>query len=279
MSDVLISISQGSTNNALPLIWNASNKESSSYKEITYQPPFNYDELFRWIRSQLGAPTAPVELTDEQLQDCVAPAVYWYNYYRNARENTIYVTLEGNSKDGWEIPEEVGGEDNIIELIMKPRFPYTFYAGRTDIVGHVYMQWFFMQHQTNLRHMAGDYYLIMSTQKDINNIMGTEVKWNFYNGRLFINPTPPPGMNIGIRFRSAIPLNEINTNIFIRNYALGKAKTILGTIRSTFGGMVPGGNEMLTLRGEALIAEGKEEMERVIQTMQQLTEPLGFDWG
>lgn len=274
--DTFISISEGTVDDALSIVWGFEATDIGSQATGQY---FDYTEIFRWIRSQLGAPTAPVELTDEQLQDCVAPAVYWYNYYRNARENTMYITLEGNPRDGWKIPQEVGGEDNIIEIIMKPRFPYTFYAGRTDIVGQIYLQWFFMQHQTNLRHMVGDYYLVVSTQKDINNIMGTEVKWNFYNGKLFIHPTPPQGMNIGIRFRSAISINEINTNIFIRNYALGKAKTILGTIRSTFGGAVPGGNEMLTLRGEALIAEGKEEMENVIQTMQKLTEPLGFDWG
>lgn len=274
--DTFISISEGTIDNALDIVWGFETTDIGSQATGQY---FDYSEIFRWIRSQLGAPTAPVELTDEQLQDCVAPAVYWYNYYRNARENTIYVTLEGNSRDGWKIPQEVGGEDNIIEIIMKPRFPYSFYAGRSDIVGQIYLQWFFMQHQTNLRHMVGDYYLVMSTQKDINNIMGTEVKWHFYNGRLFINPNPPQGMIVGIRFRSAITLNEINTNIFIRNFALGKAKTVLGTIRSTFGGMVPGGNEMLTLRGEALIAEGKEEMDNTMQQMQQLTEPLGFDWG
>lgn len=274
--NTLISISEGTTDNALDLVWGFEDSDIGSQATGQY---FDYSEIYRWIRAQLGAPTVPVELTDEQLQDCVAPAVYWYNYYRNAKENIVYVTLEGNVREGWAIPQEVSGEDNIIEIIMHPRFPYVFYTGRTDIVGQVYMQWFFQQHQRDLRHMAGDYYLTMSTQKDINNIMGTEIKWHFYNGRLFIHPEPPAGIEIGIRFRSAVALNEINTNIFIRDYALGRAKTVLGTIRSTFGGSIPGGSEMLTLRGEALIAEGKEEMDKVIARMQTLTEPLGFDWG
>lgn len=274
--DTLISISEGTIDNALDIVWGFEDSDIGSQASGQY---FDYSEIYRWIRGQLGAPTVPVELTDEQLQDCVAPSVYWYNYYRNAKENTVYVTLEGSPREGWTIPQEVSGEDNIIEIIMHPRFPYVFYTGRTDIVGQVYMQWFFQQHQRDLRHMAGDYYLTMSVQKDINNIMGTEVKWHFYNGRLFIHPEPPAGMEIGIRFRSAVALNEINTNVFIRDYALGRAKTVLGTIRSTFGGSIPGGSEMLTLRGEAMIAEGKEEMEKVLQKMQALTEPLGFDWG
>lgn len=274
--DTFVSISEGTNADALPIIWGYEDSDMGSQGTGQY---FDYTEIYRWIRSQLGAPTVPVELTDEQLQDCVSHAVFWYNYYRNAKENIVYVTLDGNVREGWKIPKEIGGEDNIIEIIMKPRFPYVFYTGRTDIVGQVYMQWFFQQHQRDLRHMAGDYYLIMSTQKDINNIMGTEIKWHFYNGRLFINPEPPKGMEIGVRFRSAVSMNEINTNVFIRDYALGKAKTILGTIRSTFGGTIPGGGEMITLRGEALIAEGKEEMENVISRMMTLTEPLGFSWG
>lgn len=274
--DTFVSISEGSSNDALPVIWGFEASDIGSQGTGQY---FDYTEIYRWLRSQLGAPTVPVELTDEQLQDCVSHAVYWFNYYRNAKENIVYVTLDGNVRDGWAIPQEIGGEDNIIEIIMKPRFPYVFYTGRTDIVGQVYMQWFFQQQQRDLRHMAGDYYLTMSTQKDINNIMGTEIKWHFYNGRLFINPEPPAGIEIGVRFRSAVSMNEINTNIFIRDYALGKAKTILGTIRSTFGGTIPGGSEMITLRGEALITEGKQEMEEVISRMQSLTEPLGFEWG
>lgn len=274
--DAVINISEGVTSDALDIVWGFEVSDIGSQATGHF---FDYTEIYRWIRAQLGAPTVPVELTDEQLQDCVTPAVYWYNYYRNAKENIVYATLEGNVRDGWKIPEEVAGEDNIIEIIMSPRFPYVFYTGRTDLVGQVYMQWFFQQHQRDLRHMVGDYYLTMSVQKDLNNIMGTELKWHFYNGRLFLNPEPPMGAEIGIRFRSAVSLNEINTNVFIRDYALGRAKTILGTIRSTFGGVIPGGSEMLTLRGESLIAEGKEEMETVITKMQQLSEPLGFDWG
>lgn len=275
--DAIINISEGTEADALELVWGYEDSDIGSQSE---EPQFfDYSEIYRWIRSQLGAPQAPVELTDEQLQDCVSPAVYWYNYYRNAKENIIYASLTGNVRDGWEIPKEVAGEDNIIEIVMKPRFPYTFYTGRTDIIGQVYMQWFFQQNKRDLRHMAGDYYLTMSTQQDLNNIMGSGVKWHFYNGRLFLHPEPPVGMDIGIRFRSAVSVNEINTNIFIRDYALGRAKTVLGTIRATFGGTIPGGSEMLTLRGEAMISEGKEEMEAVIRRMQNLSEPLGFDWG
>jgi len=275
-SDAFISITEGVTNNALDIVWGY---EASDIGEQSVGKYFDYSEIYRWIRAQLGAPTVPVELTDEQLEDCVGAAVYWYNYYRNAKENILQVNLNGTSEEGFEIPQEVGGEDNIIEIIMKPRFPFTYYAGRSDIIGQIYLQWFFMQQQGGLRNMIGDYYLTMSAQQDINNIMGTNPSWHFYNGKIFIHPKPSVFMKVGIRFRSAVSINEINTNIIIKGYALAKAKTILGTIRSTFGSSIPGGSEMISLRGEALIAEGKEEMEQTIATIKSLSEPLGFTWG
>jgi len=274
--EAFIGISEGTVDNALDIVWGY---EATDFGEQATGQYFDYSEIFRWIRSQLGAPTVPVELTDEQLQDSVSSSVYWYNYYRNAKENFIYVTLEGGPRDGWKIPEEVGGEDNIIEIIMKPRFPYTFFTGRDDFVGQAYMQWFFQQYQSGYRHWLGDYYITLSVEQDLNNIMGTTVQWHFYNGKIFIHPEPPQNMIIGIRFKSAVTMNEVNTNKFIKNYALGKAKTILGGIRATFGSSIPGGNEMIQLRGEGLIQEGKEEMESTLEKLRGLTEPLSFEWG
>jgi hypothetical protein len=274
--EAFVGISEGTTDNALDIVWGY---EATDFGEQATGQFFDYSEIFRWIRGQLGAPTVPVELTDEQLQDCVSSAVYWYNYYRNAKERLIYVTLEGGPNEGWKIPDEVGGEDNIIDIIMKPRFPYTFFTGRDDFIGQAYMRWFFMQYRSGYRHFLGDYYITMSTEQDINNIMGTNVQWHFYNGRIFIHPEPPQNMIVGIRFRSAVSMNEINTNTHIRNFALGRAKTVLGNIRATFGSSVPGGNEMIQLRGEGLIQEGKEEMDKVLEQLRQLSEPLGFEWG
>jgi hypothetical protein len=275
-SDSFVSVSDGSIDSALEIVWGYEANDSG--EEVT-GPHFDYSEIFRWIKAQLGAPIVPVELTDEQLKDCVSSSVYWYNYYRNAKESFIYVMLEGNPHDGWEIPEEVAGEDNIIDIVMKPRFPFTYFTGRDDFIGQAYMQWFFQQYQSGYKHWLGDYFITVSVKQDLNNIMGTNVQWHFYNGKIFLHPKPPENMMIGIRFRSAVTMNEINTNKFIKGYALGKAKTILGNIRATFGGSIPGGSEMIQLRGEALITEGKEEMGSTLDTLRSLSEPLGFDWG
>lgn len=275
-TDAYISITNGSTSDALPIIWGFEATDSGEEPTGTY---FDYSGLIDWIRTKLGAPIAPVELTDEQIESCIGSAVFWYNYYRNAKENVITVNLNGNAHEGWEIPEEVGGEDNIIEIIVKPRFPYTYYIGREDLMGNLYMQYFFHKYRSGYKDLAGDYYITISTEKDLGIILGTYLKWEYLNGRLFIHPEPPQSMLVGIKFRSAVSIDEINTNYFIRQYALGSSMEILGRIRGTFGGTMPGGTEMLTLRGTELIEEGKAKKEKIREDLIKLSEPLGFDFG
>lgn len=273
-----ISIDEGVTSNALDVIWGFPSTDSG---EEATGPFIDYTIINDWIKSQLGAPIAPVELTNEQIENCISLATYWYNYYRNSKENMIYVQLEGDEKQGYKIPQEVGSEEDILEIIVKPRFPFAYYTGSDvdSIMSNIYMQWMFQRgRHAGFNDFLGDYYVTLSTEKDYSIILGTEVRWRFFNGRIFINPAPI-GMDVIIVFKSALTIEEINTNTLIREYSLGEAKKVLGTIRSTFGGQVPGGAENLTLNGDSLKAEGQEEVNSALEKMQLLMEPFGFDFG
>lgn len=278
-TDAYVSIAEGSTSDALPIVWGYESTDSGEEPAGTF---FDYSTIYDWIRSMLGAPVVPVELTDEQLENCVGRAVFWYNYYREAKEKLLYTSLVGSEGEGYEIPQEVGGEKNIIELVLRPRFPFAYYTGGdvNNIMSNLYLQWMFQRGRNTdtFKDFIGDYYITLSTEQDFNIILGTQVKWNFYNGKVFIQP-PPIGLDVGIIFKSAVTVEEINTNSLIRSYALGEAKQVLGQIRATFGSQIPGGTENIQLRGEALIAEGKEEVQAALDKMMKLTEPLFLEWG
>lgn len=276
--EAYISISEGITSNALDIVWGYATADSG---EDASGPFIDYTIIKDWIREQLGAPIAPVELTEEQLENCVGLASYWYNYYRNSKENKIYVQLEGDPKKGYKIPKEIGDERDILEIVVKPRFPFAYYTGGDvdGIMSNIYMQWMFQRgRHAGFNDFLGDYYITLSAEKDYSIILGTETRWRFYNNRLFINPEPI-GMDIVIVYKSALTIEEVNTNTLIREYALGEAKKTLGTIRSTFGGQVPGGAENLTLNGDSLKQEGQQETEKALEKMMGLMEPFGFDFG
>jgi hypothetical protein len=269
-----IAIDSGTTADALSLVWGY---ESTDEGESAIGSVVDYSELFRYIRSQLGEPLIPAEITDEQLEDCVSDAVWWYNRWRNPKEGLLYLQLEGTAKDGYTIPAVVGGEENIIEIIMRPRYPFTYYAGRTDLVTNLYLQYLFQSYRTGFSEFLADYYITVSIEQDINIILGTQIKWEVLNGKLFIHPSPD-SLNIAIRYRSALTPAEIVTNQWIREYTLAKAKIVLGNIRSTFKSGIVGGEGMMQLNGEDLKAEGFQELERIREDLKKTSEPLFLEF-
>jgi hypothetical protein len=277
-STALLAVDNGTTNSALSIVWGSADSLVGT-EEIS---PFSldYSEIFRYIRSTLGDPIVPVELTDEQLQDCVSYAVYYFNYYRNSKESLLKTILVNNGDGTFTIPTEVGGEQNIVDVIFRPGYPFSFFDGNDNFMSLVYMNWFSQNYRGNgLGSLASDYFVSMSTLQDLSNILGKNISYRFFDGKMKITPMPPGGCMVGIIFRSALTLTEINTNMLIKKLSIARAKQLLGTIRSTFGGVVPGGTENLTLRGEALIAEGKQEENDALIELQKLQEPFFLSFG
>jgi hypothetical protein len=274
-STAIVSVTASSSNDAIDLIFGSQTTDSGEDENII---TVDYTELFSWVRSMLGAPIAPVELTDEQLTNCVFNAIYNFNRWRNFKEDLVYEDLvTGSDGNGYIIPPEVGGQDNIIEIIIKPP-EYVTYGDEFDFAFSNFFQNIFGSKGSGESSLA-DYYITLSTVKDVNLILGNVIRWEILNKKLFIYPDPGAGARIAIRFRSALTLDEITNNYFIRNFVLAEAKIILGTIRATFGGTIPGGGEMITIRGESLIAEGKEEKAALIEDMKSASPPLGFEFG
>ena len=75
-----------------------------------------------------------------------------------------------------------------------------------------------------------------------------------------------------------IPYNSINSigKQWIRRFALALAKETLGQIRSKFGAIpIPG--ESVTLNGEALITQGKEEQEKLRTELKEILAEMEYD--
>jgi len=273
--DASVATSSADTNDALSIVWGYIATDIGEEAEIGAY--IDYSELFRYVRSQLGEPIIPVELTDEQIEDCLSESVYWYNYYRNFEEKVTYTNLSGNNAVGYDIPAAVD-TNSIMEIILRPRFPFMYYAGREDLISNLYMQYIFQRFKAGYTTHLADYYITLSTEADLNIVLGTQVKWEVREGKLFIWPDPHGGMSIGIRYASALTLAEINTNRFIRKFVLAEAKIVLGGIRSTFKSGIPMGSDMAQLNGEDLIAQGNTEKAELMDQLRKMGEPLFLSW-
>ena len=113
----------------------------------------------------------------------------------------------------------------------------------------------------------------MTTEADLNVILGTQTKWEILNGKLYIFPDPTSNLSVGIKYASALNLSEINSNRFVKKFTLAEAKIVLGGIRSTFKSGIPMGSDLAQLNGEDLIAAGNAEKEKEMDKLQKIQEP------
>jgi len=225
----------------------------------------NYTEIFRYVKSRLGAPSVPVELTDEQLTDCLSSAIYHYNKWRNFNEKVQYFKLETTDRSaGFEIPAGISADD-IIEIIFKPKYEFAYYAGRSDLVADIYVQKLFEYH--NLSATAADYAITIMAENDLANIFGSKFSWEIINNRLFIYPVVHDYVEVAIRYKAALTVDEIINSQTIKDLLLAEAKITLGNIRSTFGDQIPGGDGMIQLNGAILKQEGQAEKQSIIQSI------------
>lgn len=269
-----MSVENASTGSALDIVWGDETSDIGEDDEGTVGVFADYSEIFRWVRSKLGAPLVPVELTDEHLEDSLSEAVYHYNKWRNFNENIVYANLSGNAKNGWEIPAAVGGETNITEVILEPRYPSSYYHGRDDLMTNIYIQQMFSS--KDIMATAADHHISMVANRDLQLIMNTEVRWEVMNRRLFITPHPSTSLRAAIKYKSALSLDEIVTSQSIRDLLLALSKVVLGNIRSTFGNQVPGGDGMLQLNGSELKSEGQADRDRIIESWKRSTAVYEF---
>lgn len=278
-SSAYLEVTNAETNDALSLIWG---NTSSSYGVDASEGFPDYSNLYTWMRTRLGEPTIPCELTDQQFDNAIEEAVYWFNYYMNKDEEVEYTSLIGNGIDGYEIPSAVDA-DNILEIVMRPRFPYRYYSQDQHLLHNLWVQYMFRGGvSSGYFDFLSDYYITLNAEKDISIILGTETRWEVRwvgnSKRLFIHPTPEE-MSVAIRYKKTITPAEIVNDNWIRRYSLAEAKLILGNIRSTFKSGVPGGTEMIQLNGEDLITQGQQEKEALLTEIKSRQEPIMFTWG
>lgn len=229
--------------------------------------PSNFEGLFGFIRRSLGWPRTPCELTDDQMLDALNQAVFHYKRFRSYKTNMDIIntgTLSRAEDGGFYLPPGIDIDD-IMEVIFKPRYSWTWYSGDNNLMANLYMQNLFSGY--DLSRSAADYYIAFTTQNDLRNILGTQSGWTVMNGRLYLFPKFDglETMNLGIKYRETVSVDEINTNVQIKQLALAYAKITLGNIRATFGNQIPGGDAMINLNGTELIQQGQTERDTLIQ--------------
>ena len=257
--------------------------------------PYNFEDLYAWVRRQLGAPQITCELTDDQIYDALCKAVEKYNKYRNWNENLDIYNLYGTDpedetilrrghEDGkgvfYKLPAHISPKD-IVDIFFQPRFSTCWFGAGDTFLNNVMAQTFFGLYGGIVQNSA-DYYIWRVSCNDISNIIGTQVSWRVYNGNLYITPTNLQFLDqfkVGIKYRPSLTVEEIRNSEDIKALTLAYAMRTLGLIRGSFGGSIQAGDIAIQLNAETLLAEADKLEDKTIALLKSEQKPLWMIWS
>lgn len=265
------------------------NKGTEVYDE---NDPYNFEDLYGWVRRQLGAPQIACELTDDQIYDALCRAVEKYNKYRNWNENLNISDIGGLAEtdlkkvhgEKWEgdyflLPANINPKD-IVDIFFQPRFSVCWFGAGDNFLNNVMSQTFFGLYGGIVQNSA-DYYIHRVTCNDISNIIGTQVSWRIYNHHLYLTPNNLHDLEqftVGIKYRPALSVEEIRNSEDIKALTLAYAMRTLGLIRGSFGGSIQAGDIAIQLNAETLLAEADKLEEKTINLLKSEQKPLWIMW-
>ena len=256
--------------------------------------PYNFEDLYDWVRRQLGAPQITCELTDDQIYDALCKAVEKYNKYRNWNENLNIYNLDGadpedttllrkghSEREGnyYILPSHISDKD-VVDIFFQPRFSTCWFGAGDTFLNNVMAQTFFGLYGGIVQNSA-DYYIWRGSCNDISNIIGTQISWRIYNHHLYITPGNLHALDqfrVGIKYRPSLTVEEIRNSEDIKALTLAYAMRTLGLIRGSFGGSIQAGDIAIQLNAETLLAEADKLEDKTIALLKSEQKPLWMIW-
>ena len=132
---------------------------------------------------------------------------------------------------------------------------------------------------TGIQNLLTDYHLLQAYRKFSQRILGTEGRWEFSYGENKIRLFPTPKGNFPVIVRYSPSVTEFK-NPHARELAfraiLAKTKIAVGNVRRKIGNMPAPDGGTIGLDGDALVAEGKAEYDKLEQDLLLYGEPMGI---
>ena len=253
---------------------------ASSCSELGHADPLNKSQLSArrnrakvkeqvrdYILNMLGAPTLRIELNEQNIDFCVDQAMLIFEQYAPREFFSYYTFTTTPGKSVYEMPPDIGyirnvfydktGKSAIFQAAdLGGVIPIEYnYAGGSASNGGMFNP------TTPVWGKMGEWVLYKGYEtmyaRTSSSIGGWEWISDYSHVKLY--PTPYSGRKVIVNYiQRQKDWPEVNQAM--QEGALAYAKQILGRIRSKFGNP-PGPNGGVQLDGQALLQEGKEELD------------------
>jgi hypothetical protein len=230
----------------------------------------SYDERLRVIniiKNQLGYPKACVELTEEQFNIALDNALDTYRQLSiGAYEQKFIIFQLLKDQSVYHLNSPVDRTDAVVSVIKVHRM--NLYgvtgSGPDNTWGQAYAQQFY-----NNIGGAGDLlstHLVYSWSEEFSKIFAGDIPftWNEARRELVLLRAIRTGEKIVLEVNLERSEQELLLDRwckqFLQNWALAECKEYLGMIRSKYSSGTPGASGTITLNGETLLSEARQDL-------------------
>lgn len=238
----------------------------------------NEDKLKTWILRRFGAPVVKVELDQCHLDDAVSNAKRWFAAKKGVKKQKFTQIIANVTEYNLTLIEQ--DIDKILDVIFPmPGFDVWNVFSPFAVIGESVPYAAFAAPSSG--GLYSSYTQAMQHVEMAKRILGAEQQWFQDDRMLRITPRPSQSGTMMIEYSSSKfsveQLSERDHDL-LKRYALTKAKEDLGRIRSKYG-TYPTAQGEVSLDGERLLDEAKEEIEALNEEIGQSAMPMYFLTG
>lgn len=236
----------------------------------------SYDERIRLIKilkAQLGWPTQCVELTEEQFNVAIDNALDTYRQLSpSAYERRFILQLLQTDQQVYYMNSPVDHTDAIV-TVQKIHRLNILGANSMNWDTNVYFQTFLSQYYSSGYTDILSIHLLHSLSEEFQRIFAGDMPftWNEARRELVIHRRISRNEKVVIEAELERSEQELLLDRwckqFLQNWALAECKEYLGLIRSKYSSGTPGAAGTITLNGETLLAEARQDFTELKQAL------------
>lgn len=242
-------------------------------------------QLTEWIKRSLGYPSVKVELENDHLEDAIGHArQMWLKWAEgNSTQETFFTQLLSAGQYLYDMPASTLEVIDVVDSETTGGVNTLFTIENALYNAGLFNPWYGSGYNLISFHTVLDF------GEMINRYTTSNYNWKYhrYTNQIEIQPPPTSGNSLTLTDGSSIDspgyimvrarmihssttdltTEEINQSIYgetwVKEYSLALSKISLGYIRRKFSNFASLGNQGISLDGDSLVQEGKEEKERL----------------
>ena len=238
----------------------------------------NSDPLKKYVLSQLGYPAVDVEITEDQFESVLRVTGDFISTYF-PREQKLSVFWTQPLVPTYPMPEDAYW---IQEVSWDP------VTTRIDDVFGAESFLFNIGNISGIQNILTDYHLLQAYRRFSQKILGTEGHWEVLgegdggpgDQKIRLYPTPKGSFPVVVLYMPVVNhFRSPQSKYIAHKMLLAEAKMMVGAARRKIAGIPMPDGGALSLDGDAMVAEGKEEKQNIIKEALDLGEPLSiYKW-